>query len=88
MSINFTKLSEITIGLTDKIPYGIYKDCRAIDVAKVEYDYILYIQSKTKLFSKEVVDEAKRQKEKIEEAIHYENEIKPYLTDDFEDVPF
>lgn len=88
MSIKFAKLSEITIGLTDKIPYGKFKDCRAIDIAKVEYEYVLYIQSKTNLFSKEVIAEAKKQKEIVEEALHYENEVKPYMHDDFEDVPF
>jgi len=88
MTVQFNKLKSSTLSLFDTIPFGKFKNCRVVDIIEEDYESILYLQSKSKFFSEEVVNVANKYKEAAEKIINYENEIKPYLKDDFEDIPF
>ena len=44
MAISFTKLKSPKLGLTDKITFGKFKDCRVCDVVQDHYEYLIWAE--------------------------------------------
>ena len=89
MAKSFTKLKNPALNLTDKLPFGKYKDCRICDILD-DWEYLQWLSKNTSImFSKPVLDEITARWKGWAEETHYREEVAPYIDDEpFEDVPF
>lgn len=88
MAKSFKSLST-EIDLNDQLVFGKFKGCRVCDIIDSEYEYILWLDSnKMAKFSQKVLDKVSSLISERDADIYYTNEVKPYLDDDFDDLPF
>ena len=65
MSIPFSKARDPKLGLTDKLTFGKFKDCRLCDIIQDHYEYLIWANKQGYVqFQKEVTD-------LIEEQAHF-----------------
>lgn len=94
MAKSFKSLKDPKLHLTDKLPFGKYKDCRIIDIMPDSWEYLMWLSKNTKVpFGQDVLDEITKHFKGYEDKRHEEEEIKPWqedITDDWspDDVPF
>ncbi len=57
MSKAFSKITNNTLGLTDKLTFGKFKDCRLCDIIQDHYEYLIWANKQGFVkFDKEVHD--------------------------------
>ena len=44
MALNFKNLRDPKLGLTDKLQFGKFKDCRLCDIVEDHYDYLIWAE--------------------------------------------
>jgi uncharacterized protein (DUF3820 family) len=88
MAKSFKSLSTET-ALDDQLTFGKFKGCRVCDIIESEFEYILWLDSnKMVKFSQAVLDKVSSLISERDADIFYQNEVQPYLDDDFDDLPF
>jgi len=44
MAINFNKIKDPKLGLSDKLTFGKFKDCRICDILEDNYEYLIWAE--------------------------------------------
>jgi hypothetical protein len=97
MALQFNKLKNPKLGLTDTLTFGKLAGCRICDVAQDHYEYLIWAEKSGFVkFQPEVVQLIQEQANFAAWQINYEQEVKPWLEDcspkpitiDDDDVPF
>jgi uncharacterized protein (DUF3820 family) len=97
MALQFSKLKNPRLGLTDTITFGKLAGCRICDVAQDHYEYLIWAEKSGFVkFQPEVVQLIQEQANFAAWQINYEQEVKPWFEDcspkpitiDDDDVPF
>lgn len=98
MSLSFKKLKNPLIGLTDKITFGKFKDCRVCDIIPDSFEYLMWAEKEGFMrFQTEVIEAIKDQALHKGWEQHQKEEIDPYIKDaqnqwftacDEDDIPF
>jgi uncharacterized protein (DUF3820 family) len=96
MALQFNKLKNPRLGLTDKLTFGKLAGCRICDVAQDHYEYLIWAEKQGFVkFQPEVVELIQEQASFARWEIHQAEEVKPWfeehnpppiILDD--DVPF
>lgn len=73
MSITFARIKDPRIGLTDKLTFGKYTGCRVCDILEDDYEYVLWLESRMKVFSPVVIEECENLKRHSSFAIEEDN---------------
>ena len=98
MSLQFNKLRDPKLGLTDKITFGKLAGCRICDVAQDHYEYLIWAEKSGFVkYQPEVITLIQEQASFARWTINEAEEVAPYR-DDFElpkpvsfdddDIPF
>ena len=83
MALQFNKLKNPKLGLTDTITFGKLKGCRICDVAQDHYEYLIWAEKSGYVkFQPEAIELIQEQASFAKWQIHIEEEIKPWLEDD------
>ena len=94
MAKSFKSLKDPKLHLTDKLPFGKYKDCRIIDIMPDSWEYLMWLSKNTGVqFGQDVFDEITRHFRGYEDNRHEEEEIKPWMQENYDnwsldDIPF
>lgn len=57
MAINFSKLKDPKLQLTDKLTFGKFKDCRLCDIIQDHYEYLIWAEKQGYVkYSKEATE--------------------------------
>lgn len=89
MSKPFSQLKSTLLGYTDKLPFGKFKDCRICDILDEEYEYLIFLEKDGYVkYNNDLIERIKQKAGFELEKVHYQQEILPYLTDDYDDIPF
>jgi len=57
MALNFKNLKDPKLGLTDKLQFGKFKDCRLCDIIEDHYEYLIWVEKQGFVkFQQEVTD--------------------------------
>lgn len=93
--IQFKSLKKTTLGITDVIPTGKFKDCRVCDVIEDQYEYLIWMNRNNFLqFTKPVIAKLHQLAAFAADEEFFDNEVAPYMESDykeieiFPDVPF
>lgn len=71
MALNFKNLKDPKLGLTDKITFGKFKDCRVCDIIKDHYEYLIWAEKQRFVkFQQDVTN-------LILEQAHFEKGVEP-----------
>lgn len=80
MAIQFKKLRDPKLGLTDKLTFGKLAGCRICDVAQDHYEYLIWAEKSGYVkYQKEVIELIQEQASFARWAIHEAEEIAPYM---------
>ena len=88
MAKAFTSIRSQKLDPQSKLAFGKYKDCRVCDVWD-DYEYFLWLHKQNpNLFSSKCVENFNSAKAMHDAKIYQREEVDPYLSQDFDDVPF
>ena len=89
MSKAFKDTKSSILGYTDKLTFGKFKDCRICDILDEEYEYLIFLEKDGYVkYNNDLIERIKQKAGFELEKVHYQQEILPYLTDDYDDIPF
>lgn len=89
MAIKFNQIKSTSLHLGDKLAFGKFRGCRIIDVLETDWEYLKWLHSNKNVnFSKQVIDSITEKWSENESRIFFEEEVKPWLSDTLEDVPY
>jgi len=86
----FNNLKSTKIGYTDKLTFGKFIGCRVCDIIEDQYEYLIFIEKGGFIKYDNFVTEKIKQVAGFElEKVHYEQEIRPWVSEDWDDdIPF
>lgn len=88
MAKAFTQLKNPKLVPVSKLDFGKYNGCRLCDVWD-DYEYFIWLHNKNPhRFSQACVDKFYAFRDRVDRERHQREEVDPYLTQDFDDVPF
>lgn len=80
MALNFRNLKDPKLGLTDKLTFGKFKDCRLCDIIEDHYEYLIWAEKQGYVkFQQDVTN-------LILEQAHFEKRVEPVKPDLYEVV--
>jgi hypothetical protein len=83
MALQFNKLKNPKLGLTDTLTFGKLKGCRVCDVAQDHYEYLIWAEKSGFVkFQPDVITLLQEQASFAAWKIHEEQEVKPWFEDD------
>lgn len=89
MAIQFKNVRSTTLDMQDKIAVGKLQGCRVCDVIDDDYEYLIWAdKSGLMKFTTTVVKAIQKRAGYQEQQRHYDEEIKPWIDTDIDDVPF
>jgi uncharacterized protein (DUF3820 family) len=89
MAKPFAQIKTTELSLTDKLTIGKFRGCRLCDIVEDEYEYLIWLEKSGMVkYSKEVIAKIHKIANFVEAKVHYQNEVKPYLDEDTDDVPY
>lgn len=94
MAKSFKSLKDPKLHLLDKLPFGKYQNCRIVDIMPDSWEYLMWLSKNTQVaFGQDVIDEITKHFRGYEDKRHEEEEVKPWLQDNYDnwnpdDVPF
>lgn len=95
MAINFTKIRDPKLQLTDKLSFGKFSGCRICDVVEDNYQYFSWLFKNSQIgFSQEVHNAVAEFARQATEKQNQLEEIKPWQSNDAwfsdwdDDIPF
>lgn len=90
MAKSFKTIKSPKLGLTDKLTFGKFANCRVVDILPDNWEYLMWLAKNTAIqFDQSVIDEITRKFQGYIEERHYNEEIKPWEDDGpLDDIPF
>lgn len=79
MAKTFTNLKSTGLGLTDKITFGKYKNCRVCDILD-DWEYLTWLKRNTDIrFQTDVLQAITAKQAAWKNETHYIEEVAPYI---------
>lgn len=89
MSKPFCKIKSTVLGLEDILTFGKYKGCRICDLIEDETSYLIFLEKDGYVkYNNDLIERIKQKAGFELEKVYYQQEILPYLIDDYDDIPF
>jgi hypothetical protein len=89
MAIQFKNVKSTVLDMQDKITVGKLQGCRVCDVIEDHYEYLIWAdKSGLMKFTGIVVETIQEHAGYKNQQRHYDEEVKPWIEPDLDDVPF
>jgi hypothetical protein len=89
MAISFKNIKDPKLQLTDKLTFGKFAQCRICDIIEDQYEYLIWAgKAGLVVYAPEVVLKLLDLAGFHETQRHYEEEIKPWMRDDYDESEY
>lgn len=89
MAIQFKNVKSTVLDMQDKIAVGKLQGCRVCDVIQDHYEYLIWAdKSGLMKFTGIVVETIQEHAGYKNQQRHYDEEVRPWIEPDLDDVPF
>ena len=89
MAISFKNIKDPKLQLTDKLTFGKFAQCRVCDIIEDHYEYLIWAgKAGLVVYAPEVVLKLLDLAGFHETQRHYEEEIKPWMRDDYDESEY